>query len=238
MNPQELSALESELGPVCSAEQVCPGVYFLSVKHGQEPLAREYYAVSENSVLSQAAQAYGEKRAGFRLFPLDNDTGGWRIVQYEAAKYRAVHRLPLDEPLRDTAVFAAEHHPEYFGTYPVPVQTPEGRTLRHKALDNGIFWIETDRCRELLAVCYPIWSTELPETVEELGEQTVYDRTHGIHETLGYLFFSAQTACIPICHLMQARPEWEKKLIDRPALIRAVGRYFALKSGCFKGTGR
>lgn len=84
-------------------------------------------------------------------------TNGHRIVRYELYKYRLQHGLPLPEQsaLRDTAVYGMELHPEYFGPYPVPLHTPRGNTVRHKRLLNGVYWIETDQCRELLAVCYP-----------------------------------------------------------------------------------
>ena len=65
---------------------------------------------------------------------------------YEILKYKTMHNHPLPEgeSLQDTALYGMELCPDYFGTYPVPPQTPWGRTLRHRPLDNGIYWMETD----------------------------------------------------------------------------------------------
>ena len=54
----------------------------------------------------------------------------------------------------------------------MPLHTPRGNTVRHKRLLNGVYWIETDQCRELLAVCYPIGQGDLPVMVQEWALQT------------------------------------------------------------------
>ena len=154
-------ALEAELGPIIMTEQLCPGVCYLTVKYENEGLIREYYAVTDTPVISQAAKAYGHRTAGLWLFPMEADTGGWRVVRYEINKYLQKNGLPLEQPLLDLALFAAEFTPEYFGAYPVPYHTPNGRTTRHWVLANGIYWVETDQCEEILTACYPIWSAEL-----------------------------------------------------------------------------
>ena len=97
-----------------------------------------------------------------------------------------------------------------------------GCTVRHWILDNGIYWIETEQCKELLALSYPVWSTELSDLTANLGEQTEYDKAHGIEETLGYIFFPARASCIPLRELMRARPEWAGTVIDKPALMNAI----------------
>ena len=73
---------------------------------------------------------------------------------------------------------------------PVPALTPWGYTIRHRALDNGIYWIETDQCEEVLAVAHPAWAADLPKSVLRHGRQLTYDTEHGINHTLGYKFFS------------------------------------------------
>ena len=152
---------------------------------------------------------------------------GHRIVRYELYKYRLQHGLPLPEQsaLRDTAVYGMELHPEYFGPYPVPLHTPRGNTVRHKRLLNGVYWIETDQCRELLAVCYPIGQGDLPVMVQEWALQTDYDRTHGIHHTLGYLFFAGRHLCVALFELMQLHRELETNgMVDPAALMNAIWR--------------
>lgn len=215
---------EYEIGQIHQVDELCPGVYLLSAKSDEELLIRDYYIVTDKSVVPKSAKSYGRKLSSLWIFPLDNDAGGHWIIRFEVARYRTMHHLPLDEPLRTTAIFAAQMHPEYFGTFPAPVHTPRGCTIRYWTLDNGIYWIETELCERILAVCYPIWSTELSELVERLGEMTEYDRTHDIEETLGYIFFPTQLSCIPIYELMRVRSEWAGTLIDKHALMNAIWR--------------
>ena len=221
-NYQEFSNLEDEIGPIREKDQLCPGVYLLTAKNDDELLSRDYFAVKENSIISQGAKSYGRRISGLWLFPITDGSDEYKIIQYEVAKYRAQNNLPLEEPLRATAFFAAQSFPEYFGTFPVPLHTPKGCTLRHWILGNGIYWLETDQCEEFLAVCYPVWATELSDLVVELGEQTEYDRRHDIAETLGYIFFPAKVSCIPLRELIRTRPEWAGTVIDKPALMNAI----------------
>lgn len=215
-------ALEAELGPIIMTEQLCPGVCYLAVKYENEGLIREYYAVTDTPVISQAAKAYGHRTAGLWLFPMEADTGGWRVVRYEINKYLQKNGLPLEQPLLDLALFAAEFTPEYFGAYPVPYHTPNGRTTRHWVLANGIYWVETDQCEEILTACYPIWSAELSGWVERMGRHLPVDEAGGVHQSRGYIFFPAQLSSIPLYELMQTRPEWEGSVIDKPALMNAI----------------
>lgn len=219
---KDLSALAEELGPIFQIEQLCPGIYYLAAKNEDEPIAREYYAVTDAPAISWELKAYGRKLAGFWLFPLAEDASGWRIIDYEVGRYRVRNHLPQEESLHSIALSAAEYHPEYFGQYPVPICTSRGYTTRYWTLENGIYWIETDQCEEVLAICYPIWSSELTELAEQVGEQTENDRTHGIHQTLGYIFFPQYISAIPIYELMQTRSAWEGTLIDKAALMNAI----------------
>lgn len=157
----EQPELIDELGPIVEREQVCPGVYILTAKNEDEMLSRDYYSVMENSIIPPEAKAYGRKLSGLWVFPVSDGSEEYKIINYEIAKYRVQNNLPLEEPLRTTAFFAAQSFPEYFGTFPVPLNTPRGCTIRHWVLDNGIYWLETDQCEEALAVNYPVWSTEL-----------------------------------------------------------------------------
>ena len=237
----ESSELTDKLGSILDENQICPGVYLLTAKNNEELFSRDYFAVKEESVIPQAAKSYGRKLSGLWLFPMTDGSEEYKIIQYEVAKYRAQNNLPLDEPLRATAFFAAQSFPEYFGAFPVPLHTPRGCTIRHWVMDNGIYWPETDLCEEILAVCYPVWSTELSGLVEKLGEQTEYDRTHDIEETLGYIFFPAKISCIPLRELIRMRPEWTGTVIDKPALMNAiwaVAPEYAALMNCQEQSGR
>lgn len=89
-------------------------------------------------------------------------------------------------------------------------------------LNNGIYWLETDQCEEVLAVCYPVWSTELSDLTVRLGEHAEYDKAHDIEETLDYIFFPAKVSCIPLRELLRVRPAWAGTLIDKAALMNAI----------------
>ncbi len=218
----EMPECINELGSTVEKEQLCPGIYFLSARNEDERLAREYYAVMEKSAIPQKAKSYGRKFPDLWLFSLDDGSEEYKIIKFEVAYYRARNHLPLEEPLRTTAFFAAQSFPDYFGAFPVPLQTPRGYTIRHWILDNGIYWLETDQCEEVLAVCYPVWSTELSDLTASLGEQTEYDKAHNIEDTLGYIFFPLKISCIPLRELLRKRSEWEGTVLDRPALMNAI----------------
>ena len=222
---EEFSALIVEIGPINRISQECPGIYYLIAGQDGEPVAAEYYAVADMSIISRQAKEYGKRISDWWLFSMQDDASGWRIIDYELGKYRVKNHLPQEQTLHDIALDAAEYHPEYFGAYPVPLHTPRGYTTRHWTLANGIYWLETDQCEEVLAVCYPLWTAELSVAVERLGEQTEHDKAQGIHKPLGYIFFPAQISCIPIYELMQTRMEvWSGTVIDKPALMNAIWR--------------
>ena len=213
----------------------------MTAKREDDLLSGEYYVVKEKSAVPQAAKSYGQKISGLRLFSITDGGEEYKIIQYEVAKYRAQNNLPPDEPLRATAFFAAQSFPEYFGAFPVPLHTPRGVTLRHWILDNGIYWLETDQCEKVLAVSYPVWSTELSDLTASLGEQTEYDKAHDIEETLGYIFFPAKVSCIPLRELIRTRPEWTGTLIDKPALMNAIWKVapeYAALMNCQEQSGR
>lgn len=220
-----LSNLENELGEILITGEKAPGIYYLTVQQDGASFAEEYYAVADTSIISRQAKEYGKRISDWWLFSMQDDASGWRIIDYELGKYCVKNHLPQEQTLHDIALDAAEFHPEYFGAYPVPLHTPRGYTTRHWTLANGIYWLETDQCEEVLAVCYPLWTAELSMAVEWLGEQTEHDKAQGIHKTLGYIFFPAQISCIPIYELMQTRMEvWSGTVIDKPALMNAIWR--------------
>ena len=237
----ELSELTDKIGSIEEVEELRLGVHYVTAKREDDLLSGEYYVVKEKSAVPQAAKSYGQKISGLRLFSITDGGKEYKIIQYEVAKYRAQNNLPPDEPLRATAFFAAQSFPEYFGAFPVPLHTPRGVTLRHWILDNGIYWLETDQCEKVLAVSYPVWSTELSDLTASLGEQTEYGKTHDIEETLGYIFFPAKVSCIPLRELIRTRPEWTGTLIDKPALMNAIWKVapeYAALMNCQEQSGR
>jgi len=219
--------LESEVGKIEKIDTICPGTYYFNARQEDKPAASEYYLVREDSPVFHSVRAYGKQMRGYRLFPMDNPNSGWKIVEYETYKYLQKNHQPLPQgvSLHENAVYAAEYHPEFFGAFPVPLQTPKGYTLQYHVLENGIYWIETSQCEEVLAVCYPIWTAELSPFAESMGEQSDFDKQHGIRQTMGYLFFSKEYCPVPVFELVRTRPHWRGKLVNLPALMNAVWKY-------------
>lgn len=218
-----LSALEAEIGPVTAIREWNPGVYHIATDE-EGLFLQEYFVVLDNACIASKVQNYGKKMDGLRLFAQADDSSGWRIVEYENSKYNiTVKKKPVPEPIfRDTSLHAMECHPEYFGTFPVPFHTPHGCTLRHRTLANGIYWLETSECREMLTVCFPIWNAELSVAASVLSEITEWDRRNGASRSACYIFFSKKASCIPLYELMETRREWDGTVISRPALMNAI----------------
>lgn len=223
MDSELLGLLTHELGEIASWEKECPGVYYLSVLPTIEA-GGEYYAVLEDAPISQEARTIGCKleNVPILLYRLEAEDGAWAAVEYEILRYKIMHGLPLPEgkSLRASALYGAELRPDYFGAYPVPSLTPWGHTLRHRLLDNGVCWIETNQCVEVLAVCYPIWDGELSEGLQKIGQRL------GMEEELGYIYFLRDAACVAIWELLWTRPALVSTgLIRKPELMNAIWEY-------------
>lgn len=208
------------MGVIQYAEWECPGIQYISVEDGCR--CTEYYAVSKRGFpLSQEAAAYGLRLPGFPqilLYPLYQENGGWKIIEYETQRFCLQNHLPLPEgvKLRTTAEEGKEAAPAYFGAYPAPSGTPWGRILRYREIGNGIFWLETETLRQALAVCQ-LWSDDLSEAALALAARG------GTPESGAYLFFDKQDCCVPVFELLPLHPQWlEKNTVDRAALMNAV----------------
>lgn len=223
MDDELLDLLTCELGEIHHLEEECPSVYYLAVLPDTAN-AEEYYIVLEDAPISQEVRAMGRplKRAPVLAYRLDSEDGAHTAVKYEVLKYLTRHGLPLPEgsSLLDTALFGAERRPDYFGAYPVPFLTPWGRTLRHRPLDNGVYWIETEQCVERLALSYPVWDGELSEGLIEIGQKLE------VEGDMGYLYFSREAACVAVWELLRTRSELiDTGLIRKPELMNAIWRY-------------
>lgn len=223
MNHELLVLLTEELGEIHCWEEECPGVYYLAVLPDTAN-AEEYYIVLEDASISQEVRAMGRplQSAPVLTYRLDSEDGAYTAVKYEVLKYLTLHGLPLpeDSSLLDAALFGAELCPNYFGAYPVPLCTPWGRTLRHRPLDNGVYWIETEQCVEVLAVCYPVWDGELSEVLLEIGRKLEAEGD------MGYLYFLREAACVAVWELLRTRSELiDAGLIRKPELMNAIWRY-------------
>ena len=220
MGDELLALLAYELGEIYLWEEQCPGVYYLSILPTMGE-GGEYYAVLKDAPISQEARAMGRQLEGgpVLVYPLEGEDGAWAAVDYEVLRYRTQHSLPLPEgkSLRVAALYGMEQCPDYFGTYPVPPMTPWGYTLRHRPLDNGIYWMETDQCVEVLAVCHPVWASELPEGLLAIAK--------GLNDQdeMGYLYFSREDACVVIWEFLRTRSALVSTgLIRKSELMNAI----------------
>lgn len=223
MDNELLSALRYELGEVTGWEELCPGVYSLTVQPDPDSAypCSEYYLVLPGAPISREARALGRALDGIPglLYPIDPpDEGGWTAILYELCK---VQNIPGQSSV-DAAMEGMELCPAYFGPFPVPPCTPWGWTLRHRALDNGIYWIETSQCKTVLAVCHPIWESELSEYVIQAGKMLASESSGG-DKTLGYLFFDENASCAVVFELLKVRSEWlYTGLVRKPELMNAI----------------
>lgn len=228
MDSERLALLGSELGEIQRCERLCPGIYYVCVQpnpdHGR--FCSEYYIVLENAPIPREAMLLGKplQKVDGLYYELGTEEGSRTVVEYELCKYAIDHGLSLPEgmTLQEAAVNGMELCPQYFGMFPVPSLTPWGRTLRYKVLENGIAWIETDQCVETLALCNPIWSTELSVRAREYGQQV-----EGCQEDdLADLFFSRPASSTAIFELLLKRSEWAASgLIRRPELMNAIWEF-------------
>lgn len=214
--------IEAELGEIQFFKEECPGVYILSCRR-EGGLCHEFYIVEETAPMISA----GAKNLGRRLrtcpnwliYALEDISGGQKIVEYEAGRFRSAHGLPLPEgvTLHSLAMDGMELNPEYFGTFPVPTMTPWGPTLRHRTIDNGVYWLETQRENRVLAL-YSILHDTLSDAAGKLAERL--DREEDCW------FFPERASCIPLFELMQIHRSWETSRIDRRALENAIWRCY------------
>ena len=227
-----VSALQEAAYEVNDLVLLCPGLYYVAARRLDELLCTEYYAAAHDvSILSAEAKAYGKPLPGYPewlLYSLHQPDSGQDVVRYELFRYCVQSDLPLPEgnTLHSAALTGMEHHPEYFGTYPVPPLTPFGRTVRHRSLSNGVCWLETDCATQALSVAYPLWD-DLSDMARGLARLLPYDQELVIEDALGYLFFSERSSCIPLFELCELHEEWRSTgLIDYAALMNAVWQSF------------
>lgn len=163
MDEKLLLFIRNDLGQILDWKELCPGVYSLNVQPDPDGAHfwSEYYLTLDGAPISREARALGRPLLDTTalLYPIDPPAeGGWTAVMYELCEERLAHGVPpLDGwALSDAAMEGMELCPAYFGSFPVPHLTPWGWTLRHRPLDNGIYCMETDPGKTVLAVCNPV----------------------------------------------------------------------------------
>ena len=230
--PCDIYELQNEIGEIYMAEEECPGIYYVSSTDSETGVPREQYIIDRATTsISDTAKQYGralECHPELLQIIFEEDGGGDKVISYEILVYKKQHDLPIpeDEDLFATAVYGMEEYPEYFGRYPAPDITPNGKTVRYQELMNGVLLLETETAERLIAVCYPIWAGDLSKYATSFGEQTDYDKARGIHRSFGYLFFRVDTGSIAIYELWKRHPQINaSERIDIPKLMNALWEY-------------
>lgn len=221
------------MGMIKAVEQEIPGVYFLSIGPDLDfAPCKEYYAVFKNaSAVSKEARTYGRQLPDLPevlFYQMYGGDGGWKIISYEIEKYRRKHRCstPGGPSLLEIAWEGMEIHPEYFGSYPVPAETPWGYTVRHKAISNGVYWLETAACKQAVAI-YRGMCDDLSGMAKELSVPLSRGALPGLPDVWGYFFFEKEDSCIPVFEMLPLHPEWiDRGIIDRKALMNAILRKY------------
>ena len=223
-----LNMLNDVYGEIVLHKEECPGVYYITARKNEfDIFLHEYYVADKNTPsLSTQAKERGqpiEEVPGFLSFSIDDLYSGQKIVAYEIWRYRLRARLPIEtsEDFYEFSLHAAEYHPDYFGTYPVPMLTPCGRVVRYQTVENGIYWLETEQAKETVAFCMPLWEMFSSYT-QHLGKYV-----RGTTEDRTYLFFTHTDSCLPFFELWTEHPEWkDSPMFDLPALMNAIWAYF------------
>lgn len=200
---------ETRLGTLVTAKECCPGVYYLATKRDKRLFCDEYYAVVENydgKAISKETIFYGKLSNGAYYFEYGRDNSGWDLVEFELLRYQIKYGTSVwgltDDDLYCRAIYAAELYPDYFGSYIPPRLTPYGQTLRYKTVTNGIYFLETDQCVWLLAICYPIWEGGISDVARCRGK--ICKETQALAgEQFNYLFFTADCCASVIYELSQ-----------------------------------
>ena len=227
MEPEELpSGLETAIGEIRGTEKQCPGVFYVSTRGNGRQTGREFYVIAKNAdSISAEAKRYGlevPECPQYLIYPMDQARQVRRIIEYEVQLFRMKQNPETADrrSLRETALYGMEDCPEYFGLYPVPIQTPYGYTVRYKTLMNGVFRIETDRCLTVLAVSFPIWEDLFSRYIIKLAN---CENVHSDKDGFGYLYFPDKAVCPAIFELGRTYRELrDSPVINYDALMNAI----------------
>lgn len=222
---------EETYGKLVDAVEKAPGVFSLCTERPRSVLAREYYVVTPQAVpfvISPEVADCGTADGEIRIFEYRSPTDPYALVAHEVLRYRVKNGLPLaatSSSLYVSAIYCAEYFPWYFGGTIPPTHTPFGLTIRVKKADEGIFFLETDQCRWVLAVSYPIWDSELSKYTETLGAFCTDDLSTKVPESR-YLFIPRERCATAVYELMDNQ--------DHKGLLNFVRSKEAVESHLWK----
>ena len=222
LSPENLPLDLGELGVVTEAEAIIPGVYEASMRQeGSLLLIETFIVLSEAPSISAAAKKYGKydlDYPGLLVYGENCSVDSRCIIAYELCRYKKLHGIPLSpkDSMRISIAFGRELHPEYFGPYAVPQETPWGRTTRYKVIANGVFWLESEWCQRGLAVSFPVYDN----ISKEAAKLAV---SFNPKWELPYIFFLEEDSCVPVFELALSMAEGDLLCsIDPYALMNAL----------------
>ncbi len=199
-------------GKLNEVTEECPGVYYVcTMPEDGKGMGRELYVVTRAatpSIISPEVIARGIETENVWVFEYIDIDSIYNLVKYEIMRYRVKHGLDLEEvdsALYCSAIYNAECFPWYFGGTIPPRSTPFGLTVRVKKAGEGLFFLETDQCRWVLAVSFPIWGAELSETARGLGTLGNDDLSIEVKEAC-YLFLPRER-CAPAIYELLDSPD-------------------------------
>lgn len=236
-------------GTLNEATEECPGVYYVctSPKDGKI-VGRELYVVTKTAIptiISPEVVAHGIIVGDVWVFEYTDITSIYNLVKYEVMKYRIINELPIEDvegSLYCAAIYNTEYFPWYFGGAIPPRNTPFGLTVRVKKAGEGLFFLETEQGRWVLAVSFPIWDTELSEYTKNLGWICDDDLSKKAKESR-YLFFTKE-GCAPAIYELLKNSDYNglKRFIrSREVLETNLWEYFpeyALEHNAYEMSGK
>ena len=201
--PFDVYAYEKEYGPIRTQEELCPGIY--QIRNGPVP---PWHFCTEYST-----EDYFNKPR-------------W-VVTYEIHKYLVDQGIPLPdgESLAEDRVRGMEVCPEYFGEFPVPVETPWGPILQYDKLWNGIYWLETAEAGWALALAFPFFE-DVRENTAALAVSAPSALEGGENSDFAYHFYPYGQSCLPLFELLTYAEETWAKQINTAALKNAILKCF------------
>ena len=210
-----------------------PGVYYIAASCGPSRVADEYYVVDDDtSIISQTAKRYGRRlhwslRGSCSMTGMINRAAAallnMRLQNTDTGIIFLTRLAPRCMTLRYITWNTIRSTLEHTQRRSAPLY---GYTTRYQALINGVFWIETDQCKEVLAVCYPMWNGDFSDGVMELGVTVETDEQVGMDTSLGYLFFEKTAGSLALFEQWQIYDSLRNSgYIDYPALMNYIWKY-------------
>ena len=233
--PFNVHAFESRYGKIRSAEKLCPGVFRIltvPIPLDQFICSDLFVVMADSPAIPLTAKSYG--------IPLESspevlvvycnadyfDKSRW-VMTYEIDKYLVDHNFPLPdgESLLEVRVRGMEVCPEYFGEFPVPVETPWGPILQYDKLWNGIYWLETAEAGWALALAFPFFE-DVRENTAALAVSAPSASEGGENSDFAYHFYPYEQNCLPLFELLTYAEETWAKQINTAALKNAILKCF------------